>query len=30
MQADGIHPTTVAQPLLAQKVEQQMRQILNH
>jgi acyl-CoA thioesterase-1 len=30
MQADGIHPTAVAQPLLAQKVEQQMRQILNH
>jgi acyl-CoA thioesterase-1 len=30
MQADGIHPTVVAQPLLAQKVEQQMRQILNH
>ena len=30
MQADGIHPAAVAQPLLAQKVERQMRQILNH
>ena len=30
MQADGIHPTVVAQPLLAQKVEHRMRQILNH
>jgi acyl-CoA thioesterase-1 len=30
MQDDGIHPTAVAQPLLAQKVEHRMRQILNH
>ena len=30
MQADSIHPTVVAQPMLAQKVEQQMLQILNH
>ena len=30
MQADGIHPTAVAQPILAQKVEHRMRQILNH
>jgi acyl-CoA thioesterase-1 len=30
MQADGIHPTVVAQPLLAQKIEHQMSQILNH
>ena len=29
MQADGIHPTELAQPLLAQKVEQKMRAILN-
>ena len=30
MQADSIHPTVLAQPLLAQKVEHRMRQILNH
>ena len=30
MQADGIHPTAIAQPLLAQKVARQMQQILNH
>lgn len=30
MQADGIHPTAIAQPLLAQKVETKMNQILNH
>jgi acyl-CoA thioesterase-1 len=30
MQADGIHPTAIAQPLLAQKVETKMIQILNH
>ncbi|UCH41003.1 MAG: arylesterase [Gammaproteobacteria bacterium] len=30
MQADGIHPTEIAQPLLAQKVETQMRAILSH
>ena len=30
MQADGIHPTALAQPILAQKVEQMMRQILTH
>ena len=30
MQADGIHPTALAQPLLAQKVENQMQQILTH
>ena len=30
MQADGIHPAAVAQPLLAQKVEHRMRQILTH
>ncbi len=30
MQADGIHPTEVAQPILAQKIEFQMTQILNH
>jgi acyl-CoA thioesterase-1 len=30
MQADGIHPSVVAQPLLAQKIENQMSQILNH
>ncbi len=29
MQADGIHPTAQAQPLLAQKVETLMRQILS-
>ena len=30
MQDDGIHPTEKAQPLLAQKVEQRMREILSH
>jgi acyl-CoA thioesterase-1 len=30
MQADGIHPTVIAQPILAQKVEQRMAQILTH
>jgi acyl-CoA thioesterase-1 len=30
MQADGIHPTALAQPMLAQKVEHLMRQILTH
>jgi len=30
MQADGIHPTALAQPILAQKVERMMRQILTH
>jgi len=30
MQADGIHPTEIAQPLLAQKVEARMREILSH
>jgi hypothetical protein len=30
MQADGIHPTALAQPILAQKVEYLMRQILTH
>jgi acyl-CoA thioesterase-1 len=30
MQQDGIHPTALAQPLLAQKVETRMRAILNH
>jgi acyl-CoA thioesterase-1 len=30
MQADGIHPTAIAQPILAQKVETMMIQILNH
>ena len=30
MQDDGIHPTALAQPLLASKVEERMRQILNH
>ncbi len=30
MQADGIHPTRLAQPLLAQKVSMQMLQIINH
>jgi acyl-CoA thioesterase-1 len=30
MQADGIHPTVLAQPLLARKVEHRMQQILNH
>ncbi|MBT8434210.1 MAG: arylesterase [Gammaproteobacteria bacterium] len=29
MQADGIHPTAIAQPLLAQKVETKMIEILN-
>ena len=30
MQADVILPTAVAQPIMAQKVEHRMRQILNH
>jgi acyl-CoA thioesterase-1 len=30
MQADGIHPTELAQPILAQKVTDQMSPILNH
>lgn len=30
MQADGIHPTAIAQPILAQKVEAKMIPILNH
>ncbi len=30
MQTDGIHPTELAQPILAQKVEQKMRSILSH
>ena len=30
MQDDGIHPTESAQPLLAQKVGQRMREILSH
>ena len=30
MQTDGIHPTEMAQPILAQKIERQMTQILNH
>jgi acyl-CoA thioesterase-1 len=30
MQADGIHPTELAQPLLAQKVTSVMEQILSH
>ena len=30
MQADGIHPTVMAQPLLAQKVEHRMWQIIDH
>jgi len=30
MQADGIHPTAIAQPLLAQKVEKRMLEILKH
>ena len=30
MQADGIHPTKLAQPILAQKVTAQMTPILNH
>ncbi len=30
MQADGIHPTVLAQPILAQKVELKMIQILKH
>ncbi|MDH3538031.1 MAG: arylesterase [Gammaproteobacteria bacterium] len=29
MQPDGIHPTAIAQPMLAQKVEQRMLEILN-
>lgn len=29
MQADGIHPTAVAQPLLAQKVEAKIQEMLN-
>jgi len=30
MQADGIHPTALAQPILARKVEERMRRILSH
>ncbi|MDH3219278.1 MAG: arylesterase [Gammaproteobacteria bacterium] len=30
MQSDGIHPTAIAQPILAQKVEKKMIEILNH
>ena len=30
MQADGIHPTAIAQPLLADKVEKRMLKILTH
>lgn len=30
MQSDGIHPTAIAQPLLARKVESRMRAILKH
>lgn len=30
MQADGIHPTAIAQPILAQKIEAKMVPILNH
>lgn len=30
MQADGIHPTELAQPLLAQKVTSAMQEILSH
>jgi len=30
MQADGIHPTELAQPILAQKVETRMREMLSH
>jgi len=30
MQADGIHPTALAQPILAQKVTSAMTEILNH
>ena len=30
MQADGIHPTEQAQPLLARKVETRLRQMLSH
>ena len=30
MQADGIHPTAIAQPLLADKVEKRMLEILRH
>lgn len=30
MQQDGIHPTAIAQPILARKVEDRMAQILSH
>ncbi|MCP4877238.1 MAG: arylesterase [Gammaproteobacteria bacterium] len=30
MQADGIHPTELAQPILAQKITTRMKQILSH
>ncbi|MGD2170774.1 MAG: arylesterase [Gammaproteobacteria bacterium] len=30
MQEDGIHPTEIAQPILARKVEDRMTQILSH
>ncbi len=30
MQEDGIHPSAIAQPLLAQKIETRMLEILNH
>ena len=30
MQTDGIHPTELAQPILAQKVERRMRPLLSH
>lgn len=30
MQSDGIHPTAIAQPLLARKVESRMQAILEH
>jgi len=30
MQDDGIHPTELAQPILARKVESRMREILSH
>lgn len=30
MQADGIHPSAIAQPILAHKVEQRMTQLLKH
>ncbi len=29
MQADGIHPTALAQPLMAEKIERRMREILS-